>query len=92
VNFSEPDDIPTTEIYRGYRGLAPGNAYASPGLAPAKPALRRVFCFKGVVMFYTYILYSHSIDKYYVGYTEDPDWRLERHNSGWGKFSSIGIS
>jgi putative endonuclease len=42
-------------------------------------------------MFYTYILYSPSIDKYYVGFTEDLEWRLERHNSGWGKFSSKGI-
>ena len=42
-------------------------------------------------MFYTYIIYSPSIDKYYIGYTENLDWRLERHNSGWGRFSSRGI-
>ena len=42
-------------------------------------------------MYYTYILYSQSIDKYYVGYTEHLELRLERHNSRWGKFSSRGI-
>jgi putative endonuclease len=41
--------------------------------------------------YHTYILYSKSIDKYYVGYTYDLNLRLERHNSGWGKFSSNGI-
>ncbi len=42
-------------------------------------------------MWYVYILYSKPIDKYYTGYTEDLDWRLERHNFGWGKYSSRGI-
>jgi putative endonuclease len=42
-------------------------------------------------MWFTYILYSKSIDKYYIGYTENLKLRLERHNSGWGKFSSRGI-
>ncbi|KAF0142759.1 MAG: hypothetical protein FD122_359 [Stygiobacter sp.] len=42
-------------------------------------------------MYYTYILYSPSIGKYYIGYTHDLNLRLERHNSGWGKFSSKGI-
>jgi putative endonuclease len=42
-------------------------------------------------MYYTYILYSHSIDKYYVGFTHDINLKLERHNFGWCKFSSRGI-
>lgn len=42
-------------------------------------------------MYYTYILYSPSINKYYVGYTHNLELRLERHNSCWGKFSSRGI-
>ena len=42
-------------------------------------------------MWFTYILYSESIDKYYVGHTDDLNWRLERHNSGWGKFTKRGI-
>jgi len=32
-------------------------------------------------MFYLYILYSLSSDKYYVGYTSDPNRRLEEHNT-----------
>jgi putative endonuclease len=42
-------------------------------------------------MYYTYILYSTKVDKYYVGYTHNLDLRLEHHNSGWGKYSSAGI-
>ena len=33
-------------------------------------------------MFYVYILYLKSIDKYYTGVTDDLNWRLERHNTG----------
>jgi putative endonuclease len=32
-------------------------------------------------MFYIYILYSKSSDKYYVGHTDDPYRRLEEHNT-----------
>ena len=32
-------------------------------------------------MFYIYIIYSESADKYYVGHTNDPDRRLEEHNT-----------
>ena len=32
-------------------------------------------------MFYIYILYSESSDKYYVGHTDDPWRRIEEHNS-----------
>jgi putative endonuclease len=32
-----------------------------------------------------------KIGKYYVGYTSNLTTRLERHNSGWGKYSSRGI-
>lgn len=42
-------------------------------------------------MYFTYILYSRTIDKFYVGYSNDLVLRLERHNSGWGKYSSRGI-
>ena len=42
-------------------------------------------------MWFTYILFSKSIDKYYIGYTSDLLLRLTRHNEGWGKFSSRGI-
>ena len=42
-------------------------------------------------MFVTYILFSKSINKYYVGHTEDLDERLRRHNAGDGKFTKRGI-
>ncbi|KAF0142760.1 MAG: putative endonuclease containing a URI domain [Stygiobacter sp.] len=42
-------------------------------------------------MYHTYILYSSSLDKYYVGYTQNLELRIERHNSSWGKFTSSGI-
>ena len=32
-------------------------------------------------MFYIYVLYSESFDKYYVGYTNDIERRLEEHNT-----------
>lgn len=32
-------------------------------------------------MFYLYILYSASSDKYYVGYSEDVERRLYEHNN-----------
>jgi putative endonuclease len=41
--------------------------------------------------FFTYILYSESIDKFYTGYTADLEKRIQRHNNAWGNFSSRGI-
>ncbi len=32
-------------------------------------------------MFYIYILYSKTADKYYVGHSDDPDRRLIEHNT-----------
>jgi putative endonuclease len=42
-------------------------------------------------MYFTFILYSPTLDKFYTGYTENLDLRISRHNSGWGRFSSNGI-
>ncbi len=42
-------------------------------------ALRWTFFFKQKTMFYTYILHSKSLDKYYIGMSEDPIARLEKH-------------
>jgi putative endonuclease len=42
-------------------------------------------------MWFVYILYSAKIDRYYIGTTEDLQWRLERHNNGWGKYTKRGI-
>jgi|WetSurSiteA1Bulk_404760.scaffolds.fasta_scaffold73624_1 putative endonuclease len=33
------------------------------------------------MMFYIYILYSESADRYYIGHTDEPDRRLEEHNT-----------
>ena len=35
--------------------------------------------------FFVYILYSSSIDKYYIGFSENPENRLENHNSELNK-------
>jgi len=32
-------------------------------------------------MFYVYILYSHSADRYYIGHTDDLRRRVEEHNT-----------
>ncbi|MEQ8908171.1 MAG: GIY-YIG nuclease family protein [Vicingaceae bacterium] len=43
-------------------------------------------------MYYTYILYSEKLDRYYIGYSEDPECRLrERHNQGKVKSTKPGI-
>jgi len=42
-------------------------------------------------MFFTYILYSTKIDKFYTGQTLDIDRRLEEHNRGKTSFSANGM-
>jgi putative endonuclease len=42
-------------------------------------------------MYTLYILYSKSIDSYYVGYTNSIDRRLSEHNRKKGKFTDRGI-
>jgi putative endonuclease len=39
------------------------------------------------VMFYTYILFSESINKYYAGHTSDLNNRLEEHGKDKSKFT-----
>ena len=38
-----------------------------------------------------YILYSVSVDRYYVGQTSNLDDRLQRHNQGRSKYTKSGI-
>lgn len=38
-------------------------------------------------MYYTYILFSKSINKYYVGYTSDLKKRFDRHGKDRSKFT-----
>ena len=42
-------------------------------------------------MYIVYILYSSSLDKYYVGYTNDIERRLSEHNRKKGKYTDGGI-
>lgn len=42
-------------------------------------------------MWYTYIIFSRKINKYYTGYTENLQQLINRHNSSWGKYTSKGI-
>jgi putative endonuclease len=41
-------------------------------------------------MYYCYILYSHKIDKFYIGSTSNIEGRLQRHNSSNKGFTSTG--
>ena len=42
-------------------------------------------------MWHLYILYSKTIDRYYFGITDNLEWRLFRHNDGWGRYTKRGI-
>ena len=42
-------------------------------------------------MFIVYILYSHSLKKFYTGFTSNMEQRLKFHNDGMNTFSSNGI-
>ena len=42
-------------------------------------------------MFYTYILYSSKLNKFYVGHTANLKIRLYFHNLGKSKFTSTGL-
>ncbi|MEJ8756253.1 GIY-YIG nuclease family protein [Pontibacter sp. H259] len=39
--------------------------------------------------FYTYILFSEKINKYYVGSCRDIDDRIKRHNAGYSKSTKV---
>ncbi|NOX47117.1 MAG: GIY-YIG nuclease family protein [Chlorobi bacterium] len=47
------------------------------------------FCLS--LMFTVYILYSHSLDSFYRGQTNNILERIKRHNSGSEKFTKSGI-
>jgi putative endonuclease len=46
------------------------------------------FC---IIMFYTYILFSEKLGKYYIGSTDNLERRLHEHNSGKTTFTRTGI-
>ena len=43
------------------------------------------------MQYYTYILYSSKVDKYYIGSTGDIENRLLKHNKGYNKSTKVGI-
>ena len=54
---------------------------------PRKWRLRSPF----FMQYFVYILYSETLDKYYVGSTQDLAERLRRHNEGRNKSTKAGI-
>jgi putative endonuclease len=42
-------------------------------------------------MYYTYILYSSSTDRYYVGSCDDLTIRIAQHNAGRNKSTKAGV-
>jgi putative endonuclease len=42
-------------------------------------------------MYYTYILFSEKLQKFYTGSTHDIDHRLKEHNNGKTSFTRKGI-
>ncbi len=42
-------------------------------------------------MYFCYILYSKSLDKFYVGSCSDLENRIRKHNLGHATFTSTGI-
>ncbi|MBK7426676.1 MAG: GIY-YIG nuclease family protein [Saprospiraceae bacterium] len=47
--------------------------------------MQRVFLFLVLMLYFTYILYSPSKDRYYIGHTQDPLKRLTEHNCRYEK-------
>lgn len=43
------------------------------------------------MIWYSYIIYSDSEDRYYVSYTSELTVRVERHNAGWNNDTKSGI-
>ena len=42
-------------------------------------------------MYYVYILYSEKYDKYYIGQTDNLEFRMKRHNEGKVRYTKIYI-
>ncbi|MBO0341975.1 GIY-YIG nuclease family protein [Flagellimonas profundi] len=41
--------------------------------------------------YFVYILYSQSIDKFYVGHCQNLEDRISRHNGGRSKYTKIAM-
>jgi len=42
-------------------------------------------------MYFVYILYSLSTDRFYIGHAEDVNTRFQQHNNGYSKSTKSGI-
>jgi len=41
-------------------------------------------------MYWVYIIYCQKLDRYYIGYSDDPDRRLIQHNTGINRSTKFG--
>jgi putative endonuclease len=41
-------------------------------------------------MYWVYIIYCQPLDKFYIGYSDNPDKRLIQHNSGINRSTKFG--
>ena len=41
-------------------------------------------------MYWVYIIYFQKLDRYYIGYSDDPDKRLIQHNEGINRSTKFG--
>ena len=60
---------------------------STPLFSTALNPRKGIFWLNGMAYF-TYIIYSSKIDKYYIGYTENLVTRLSQHNSGISTYTA----
>jgi putative endonuclease len=68
-----------------------GSWVRAPAGSQNKEGSEMFFPFLLPSMYTLYILYSISLDRYYVGYTNDLERRLHEHNRIKGKYTDTGI-
>jgi putative endonuclease len=56
-------------------------------VAPKAPRRESSISALNQIMYYTYILFSEKVNKYYVGYTSDLNNRLDEHGKDKSKFT-----
>ena len=74
--------------------LARAFAWHARGQGFDSPVLHKVKAYKNVglfMIFTVYILYSQSLDKFYIGYTSDLEKRLFEHNHKISDFTSKAV-
>jgi putative endonuclease len=76
-----------SSVGRAFAWHARGHRFDPGILHSFKSRLRVAFLF----MYYTYILYSSSTDRYYVGSCDDLTIRIAQHNAGRNKSTKAGV-